>query len=74
MSPPTPPACRAQDEYTNEELLSASNAFALIMLRIRDNKTKGVKDRGVLKQLATEIISTSKVEGGVCDDVSTRKL
>jgi hypothetical protein len=41
--------------------------LALLLLRIRDGKTRGIKRNGVLQALAKELISAAKEEGGYPD-------
>jgi hypothetical protein len=38
-------------EYTKEDLASAMETLALLMLRIRDGKVRGIVRNGVLKKL-----------------------
>lgn len=39
----------------------------MLLLRLRDGKTRGIKPRGVLAALTKEIISAAKEEGGYPD-------
>eukprot|EP01034_Spumella_vulgaris_P021988 gene21988-28075_t len=60
-------------EYSNEEQEQALRIFSMLLLRLRDGKTRGIKPRGVLMGLTKgmgnlfEIISAAKEEGGYPD-------
>ena len=56
-----------KEEYTTEERRAASEALALLMLRFRDGKTRGMKQKGVLAQLTAELVQSAKVESGFPD-------
>lgn len=43
------------------------NILAMLMLRLRDGKTRGMKQNGVLLQMAKELIAAAKEEGGYPD-------
>ena len=50
-----------------DERQAAADALALIMLRIRDGKTRGMKPNGMLMQLTKELVQSSKVDGEQAD-------
>lgn len=55
------------DDYTGAELGAAETALALIILRIRDGKYRGVKKDSVLMKLTKDLIVAAKTEGGYAD-------
>lgn len=57
----------AQKEYDEEELRAASSALALMVLRIRDGKTRDTVADGVLRRLTSELVMSAKAEGGYPD-------
>ena len=54
-------------EYEDEELQDAASALALMILRIRDGKTRDTLTNGVLRNLTKELIASAKAEGGYPD-------
>lgn len=54
-------------EYKEQEKTEVSEILSLLMLRLRDGKTRGVKKNGVLMGLAKEMIAMAKEEGGYPD-------
>ena len=56
-----------KEEYTADERRAASEALALLMLRYRDGKTRGMKSKGVLAQLTAELVQSAKTESGFPD-------
>lgn len=56
-----------KEEYTKIEKWQAIEIFSLLLLRMRDGKTRGLKPRGVLMQLTKELIAAAKEEGGYPD-------
>jgi len=54
-------------EYEEEEVLAASGALALMVLRIRDGKTRDTIANGVLRKLTKELILSAQSEGGYPD-------
>lgn len=63
LSSRTPP----KEEYSKSELFAAEQALALIMLRIRDGKHRGVKKDSILTTLTADLVSAVKSEGGYAD-------
>lgn len=56
-----------EKEYEAEEITDASNALALMILRIRDGKIRDTVANGVLRNLAKELSMSAKAEGGYPD-------
>lgn len=54
-------------EYNNQEKEQALDILSLLLLRLRDGKTRGVKKNGVLAHLTKELITAAKDEGGYPD-------
>jgi hypothetical protein len=52
-----------KDEYSLDERQAAAESLAVIMLRIRDGKTRGMRSNGILMQLTKELVQSSKVDG-----------
>lgn len=57
----------AKEEYNKLEKEEAIDILALILLRLRDGKSRGVKPKGVLMTLTKELIAAAKEEGGFPD-------
>lgn len=56
-----------KEEYTNLEKDQAIEILSILLLRIRDGKTRGVKSKGVLLNLTKELIAAAKEDGGYPD-------
>jgi len=56
-----------KEEYAKSELDAAVETLALVMLRIRDGKVRGITPNGILKQLTSELVHSSRAEGGFPD-------
>eukprot|EP00981_Chlorochromonas_danica_P008198 scaffold2062_cov181-Ochromonas_danica.AAC.2 len=56
-----------KDEYNKIEKGQVLDILALLVLRLRDGKTRGIKRHGVLLQLVKEMIAAAKEEGGYPD-------
>ena len=54
-------------EYEEEELQAAASALALMVLRIRDGKTRDTVANGVLRALTRELMLSARSEGGYPD-------
>jgi hypothetical protein len=54
-------------EYEEDELQAAASALALMILRIRDGKTRDTVAHGVLRKLTKELMASAKAEGGYPD-------
>ena len=55
------------EEYSKDELSTVSNALALHLLRAADGKTRGLSQRGVLLQLAKDLLKAEKSIAGMPD-------
>jgi hypothetical protein len=56
-----------QKEYNKLEKDQALDILSLLLLRLRDGKTRGVKKNGVLMYLTKELIDAAREEGGYPD-------
>jgi hypothetical protein len=56
-----------KEEYTKQEKKEAVEILSLLLLRIRDGKTRGIRKKGTLESLARELIAAAKEEGGYPD-------
>jgi hypothetical protein len=54
-------------EYSKDEKDQALETFATLLLRMRDGKTRGIKQQGVLISLTKELIIAAKQEAGFPD-------
>jgi hypothetical protein len=54
-------------DYSKGELDAAEKALALIILRIRDGKLRGIKKTSVLTKMTSELVSAAKTESGYAD-------
>jgi hypothetical protein len=55
------------EEYSETDKQKATEILSIMMLRLRDGKTRGVKKSGVLNAMVKELISAAKQEGGFPD-------
>lgn len=56
-----------KEEYSDPEKDQAIEILSILMLRLRDGKTRGVKKGGILMKLTQELITAAKEEGGYPD-------
>jgi TRAP-type C4-dicarboxylate transport system permease small subunit len=56
-----------KEEYTNIEKKQALEILSILLLRLRDGKSRGVKRNGILMQLTNELIKAAKEESGFPD-------
>lgn len=56
-----------KEEYSNQEKAQVMDIFSIILLRLRDGKSRGFKRRGVLLKMIKELISAAKEEVGYPD-------
>eukprot|EP00981_Chlorochromonas_danica_P004840 scaffold967_cov173-Ochromonas_danica.AAC.51 len=56
-----------KEEYNRLERTEAVEILAMVLLRLRDGKTRGIKPKGVLMSLTKELIAAAKEEGGFPD-------
>jgi hypothetical protein len=56
-----------REEYNARDKNQALEVFSILLLRLRDGKSRGIKPTGVLSQLTKEIISAAKEESGFPD-------
>lgn len=56
-----------KEEYNKLDREEALDVFAMLLLRLRDGKTRGIKPKGVLMSLIKEMVSAAKEEGGFPD-------
>lgn len=56
-----------KEEYTNEEKMEVMEIVSIILLRLRDGKSRGIRKDGVLMKLTKELIKAAKEEVGYPD-------
>jgi outer membrane biosynthesis protein TonB len=56
-----------KEEYTNREKQQALEILSILLLRLRDGKSRGVRKNGVLIQLTEELIKAAKEDSGFPD-------
>lgn len=56
-----------KEEYTDPDKAQVIEMLSILLLRLRDGKTRGVKKNGLLVRLTKELISAAKEEGGFPD-------
>eukprot|EP01031_Cornospumella_fuschlensis_P026086 gene26086-31499_t len=56
-----------KDEYVEREKAEVLETLAILLLRLRDGKTRGLRRGGVLQGLGVEMIKAAKEEGGYPD-------
>lgn len=52
----------SKEEYSHDEKQDAMELLSIILLRLRDGKSRGIKRRGVLAGLAKELMSAAEIE------------
>jgi hypothetical protein len=56
-----------KEEYTNREKQQALEILSILLLRLRDGKSRGIRKNGVLIQLTEELIRAAKEDSGFPD-------
>eukprot|EP01038_Epipyxis_sp_PR26KG_P008682 gene8682-11733_t len=56
-----------KEEYPEEEKKQALEILSILLLRLRDGKTRGIRKKGLIETLAKEMIIAAKDEGGYPD-------
>jgi len=56
-----------KEEYNNREKTQALEILSILLLRLRDGKSRGIRKNGILMQLTNELIKAAKEESGYPD-------